>query len=156
MLHYVFKYYFKSESKIAKLANIMKNFILQVSSKNPIYSLVVKFINKLIGKRNIFVQKACYLFLELDLSNFFYTLILLNVKFIKQLICDVSSIKIGHTMPNNIYLKKYCFCLADLKYLFLYQMQMLYNWLNINEFKLQMQEKSRILNIFSAYTLDPN
>ena len=59
----------KAEAKTVKLVKLIKDFFLHISSKNPMGLLVIKFINKLIEKRDISLQKACYLLLQLDLTS---------------------------------------------------------------------------------------
>ena len=69
VLYYVTKYCAKAETKTVKLNELMKGILLYISSKNPMGLLVIKFMNKLIGERDIFAQETCHLLLGLDLTS---------------------------------------------------------------------------------------
>lgn len=79
VLYYVFKYCTKAETKTIKLEDIMKDLLPYVFSKSSMCLLVTKFINKLIGERDISAQEACYLLLHLDLISSSRSVVGLNV-----------------------------------------------------------------------------
>ena len=79
VLYYVFKYCTKVETKTIKLEDIMKDLLPYVFSKSSMCLLVTKFINKLIGERDILAQEACYLLLHLDLTSSSCSVVGLNV-----------------------------------------------------------------------------
>lgn len=78
VLYYISKYCTMAETKTANLDDIMKELLPRVSSKSLMYSLIIKFMNKLIGERDISTQEACHLLLGLDLSNFSRTVVFLD------------------------------------------------------------------------------
>lgn len=69
VLYYVFKYCTKAETKTIKLEDIMKDLLPYMFSKSSMCLLVAKFMNKLIGERDISAQEACYFLLHLDLTS---------------------------------------------------------------------------------------
>lgn len=106
----------------------MKNLLPYISSKNLISLLVIKFINKLIGKRDISVQKAYHLLLQLDLTNLSCLINNMNVQLLEMLTCTLPFIDKGDSMPKDTYLEKYCSRDKELEVKTLYKMHTFYNW----------------------------
>lgn len=69
VLYYVAKYCTKAKTKTVKLDKFIKDLLLHIFSKNSMGLLVIKFINKLIGERDISGQKTCHFFLQLNLTS---------------------------------------------------------------------------------------
>lgn len=108
VLYYVFKYCTKAEIKTIKLKDIIKDLLPHVSSKSPMCSLVAKFMNKLIGERDISAQEACRLLLHLDLTSSSRTVGGLNVRSLEQLRRDLPNLDKSLASPSDTYVERYC------------------------------------------------
>ena len=69
MLYYMAKYCAKAETKTVKLNKLIKEIFPRISSKNSMSLLVIKFMNKLVGEREISVQKTRHFLLSLNLTS---------------------------------------------------------------------------------------
>ena len=108
VLYYVFKYCTKAEIKTIKSKDIIKDLLPHVSSKSPMCSLVAKFMNKLIGERDISAQEACRLLLHLDLTSSSRTVGGLNVRSLEQLRRDLPNLDKSLASPLDTYVERYC------------------------------------------------
>lgn len=127
VLYYVAKYYTKAETKTVKLDELMKDFLLHRSFKNPMGSLVIKFMNKLIGERDISAQEACHLLLQLDLTSLSCLVGNRNVRPLEKLTRALLFIDKGDSIPRDTYLERYCSRDKELEASTLYEIHTLYN-----------------------------
>ena len=148
VLYYVAKYCTKAETKTVKLDELMKDLLPHISSKNPMGSLVIKFINKLIGKRDISAQEACYLLLQLDLTSSSRSVGNMDVRSLEMLTCALPFIDKGNSMPRDTYLERYCSHDKKLEARTLYEMHTLYNWSPKHGFTMRTRRKPIVLNIY--------
>lgn len=155
VLYYVAKYCTKAETKTVKLDELMKDLLPHISSKNPIGSLVIKFMNKLIGERDISAQKACYLLLQLDLTSSSRSFGNIDVRPLEMLTRALPFIDKGNFMPGDTYLERYCSRDKELEARTLYEIHTPYNWSLKLGFTMQTRGKPIVLNIYPLYSSDP-
>lgn len=148
LLYYVAKYCTKAETKTVKLDQLMKDILPHISSKNPMCSLVVKFMNKLIGERDISAQEACHLLLQLNLTSSSRSVGNMNVRPRDQLRRDLPHIDKGNSKPEDTYLERYCQRAEKMETLTLYQIHALYNWSSRLGFNLRTRVKPIVLNLY--------
>ena len=79
MLYYMAKYCAKAGTKMIKLNKFIMSILLHIFFKNPMGLLIIKFMNKLVEKRDISAQKMCYLFLSLNLTSLFCLIDSMNI-----------------------------------------------------------------------------
>lgn len=155
VLYYVAKYCTKAEIKTVKLDKLMKDLRPHISSKNPMGSLVIKFMNKLIGERDISAQEACHLLLQLDLTNSSRLVGNMDVRPLEKLTRALLFIDKGDSMPGDTYLERYCSRDEELEARTLYEIHTLYNWSPKLGFIMRSRGKPIVLNIYPLYSSDP-
>lgn len=155
VLYYVAKYCTKAKIKTVKLDELMKDLLLHISSKNAMGLLVMKFLNKLIRERDISVQQAWHLLLQLDLTSLSRLIGNMDVWLLEMLTCALLFINKGDSMPKDTYLERYCSCDKKLEARTLYEMYTLYNWSPKLVFTMQTWGKPIVLNIYLLYLSDP-
>ena len=155
VLYYVAKYCSKAETKTVKLDEIMKDILPHISSKNPMGSLVIKFMNKLIGERDISAQEACHLLLQLNLTSSSRSVGSMDVRPLEQLRRALPFIHKGDSKPGDTYLERYCDRAEKLEARTLYEMYTLYKWSPKHGFTLRTRGKPIVLNIYPLYLSDP-
>lgn len=101
VLYYVAKYCSKAKTKTVKLDKIMKDILPHISSKNPMDSLVIKFMNKLIGEKDISAQEACHLFLQLNLTSFSWLVGNIDVRPLEHFCRALLFIDKGDSRPGD-------------------------------------------------------
>jgi hypothetical protein len=155
VLEYIAKYCSKAKTKSLKLINILREILSQIFffSKNLMFFLVIKIMNRLITERNWSVQEVCHHLLKRDLKQSFRVTQVINLFFIETQKKQFFLLEFENIKSDNIYLKKYCARLKKNAHLTLYEISKQYDWRN-KVFRRKIRKSKKILTLFSIYSCD--